>query len=128
MLIKDTQGKYEIKVDKQRRVIYERCIGLLKEEDTQRLHNEYMKKIVPLFNGKSWAKCSDLRNYKTSTVVDAMNTHINWCEQHGLVTGAIIVDQMIVKMQMNRVSKNTVQPTAFKSVEEADKWLKEQGF
>lgn len=129
MLIKDTNGKYELKVDANRGVIYEKNIDFWKEEDFVRFHNEYITKIYPLIKGKKWVKCSDLRAYKTSNIVDSLNGHLKWCKDNGFVGGAIILDSAIVKMQISRSSKSLgIEPVPFDNLEEADKWLKSQGF
>lgn len=129
MTIKDVNGKYELKVDAARGIVYERYDGLLKAEDIDNMHNDYVTKVLPLLKGKSWTKCSDMKNYKTSNIVDESEKHLNWCNQNGMKPGAILVDSAIVKMQMNRAAKNNaLAPTAFTDEQEADAWLKTQGF
>ncbi|MGX8794522.1 hypothetical protein ACR6HW_00300 [Fusibacter sp. JL298sf-3] len=129
MIIKHPKGKYELKVDQKRRIVYESFDGLLKPEDINQMHDDYLKKIYPMFRGKQWTKCSDLRNYQTSQIVDESDKHLHWCHDNGMVPGAILVDSTIVKFQMKRVSKdNDLMPTPFSSMEEAENWLKGQGF
>jgi hypothetical protein len=129
MIIKDANGKYELKVDQARGIVYESFDGLLKGEDINNLHNDYVNKIYPLIKGKKWVKVSDMTGYKTSNIVDESDTHLAWCVANGMVPGAIIVESAIVKMQMNRASKNSDSaPTAFTTVAEADSWLKTKGF
>ncbi|QUH21485.1 hypothetical protein [Alkaliphilus sp. B6464] len=125
MVIKDSKGTYELKVDANRGIVYETFNGFL---DIESMHKDYVSKVASLLKGKKWAKCSDLRNYKTTTL-DGGDTHLNWCLENGMKQGAIIVESSIIKMQMNRLSKGSnTQPTAFTTLEEADAWLKSQGF
>ncbi len=129
MLIKDSKGMYEIKVDASRCISYEKNNGFWSAEDFKRFHNDYVSKVVPCFKGKKWAKCSDLTEYKVSTIVDEVNAHNAYCESNGLNCAALIVDSPVVKMQMNRTAKGVgVNPVAFTDAAEADAWLKSQGF
>ncbi len=127
MLINDVNGKFSLKVNHQRGIVFEKNMGLWDSEDFTRYHNVYVSKIAPLFKGKKWAKCSDLTEYKTSNIADDIKEHIVWAEKNGFACGAIVIDSAITKMQMNR-SKNQVAPNSFSSEDEADTWLKSQGF
>ena len=125
MIIKDAKGTYELKVDTQRGIVYETFNGFL---DMDSMHKDYVAKVGPLLKGKKWAKCSDMINYKTTTLDDG-SAHLAWCLENGMQQGAIIVASAIVKMQMNRMGKDSkINPVAFESLEEADTWLKSQGF
>ncbi|RKD34670.1 hypothetical protein [Thermohalobacter berrensis] len=129
MIIKDTQGKYEVKVNTNRNIVYEKLIGLFKDEDMERYHEEFKNKIAPALKGQKWTKCTDLREYKTSSITETGKKHLEWCKKNGMVPGAIIVSSAVVKMQMNRIAReDKLAPTAFTDEKEADAWLKEQGF
>lgn len=129
MIIKDTKGMYELNVDTKRNVVFEKVDGLWTAEDLERYQQDYMTKVKPAFKGNKWAKCSDLRTYRTSNISAEMNKLMSWCFQNGLACGAIIVDSAIVKMQMERSTRGAGgEPTPFANLEDADKWLKTQGF
>jgi len=129
LLIKDVNGKYEMDVNTQRGVVFEKIEGFWNQEDLQRHHQDYITKIIPVLKNQKWAKCSDVRTYKTSTITDELNKNMELYAQSGLVGGAIVVDSAIVKMQLNRSSKSIgLEPEPFTSLEDADKWLKSQGF
>lgn len=129
MLIKDSQGKYTIEVDKARKIVKETPMGLWKKEDVDRFHNDYASKVMPqLGAAKSWAIISDLRDYKTSSVVEELKNHVMWKVEKGLHRAAIIVDSAITKMQMKRTGGTAMEPMPFTSEQEASDWLKEQGF
>ncbi|OPJ64434.1 hypothetical protein [Clostridium oryzae] len=129
MEIKDPQGLYEIKVDLERRIVYENHFkGLFTIEALQRMDKDYKEKVIPALGGKKWAKYCDMRNYQLSNIVDEMNTHLQYCIDHGLEHAALIVESAVVKMQMNRTGRNTpVPPNAFTDEKEADAWLKSVG-
>lgn len=128
MIVKDVLGKYELKVDVQRRIVYEKNEGMWTKEEFARLHNDYVTKIVPAFGGKTWAKCCNLVGYKTSDITDDIAEHNLWCEKNGFTHAALIVESAIIKMQMNRSVKGGVFPMAFTDEKEADAWLRSQGF
>ncbi|MGB7606062.1 MAG: hypothetical protein WBL93_11375 [Lutisporaceae bacterium] len=129
MLIKDVSGKYEMEVNTQRGVVFEKIEGFWNLEDIQRYHQDYVTKVIPALKNKKWAKCSDVRTYKTSTIADELNKNMTLYIKNGLVGGAIIVESAIVKMHLNRSTKNIgLEPEPFDNFEDADKWLKSQGF
>lgn len=129
MLIKDVNGKYEMEVNTQRNILFEKIMGLWNADDIERYHKDCMAKVLPAFKGSKWAKCCDMRDYKTSSITEELNKKMAMYAQNGLVGGAIIVDSAIVKMQLSRSTKSIgLEPVPFDSVEEADKWLKSQGF
>lgn len=129
MIIKDTQGVYELKVDTSRNIVYETFNGFLKDGAMERLHDDYVSKIGPLFKGKKWTKCCDFRKYRTSDLGEAGTTHLQWAKENGLVPGPIIVESAIVKMQMNRMSGDKgFLPSAVLNEKEAEEKLTEIGF
>lgn len=129
-VIKDIKGMYELKVDSTRNIVYEEFKGkVLRGEDLMRMHQDYVNKVKPKLRPGAWAKLSDLRNYKTSMIVNEANEHLKWCLENGMKLGAVVVENMIAKMQMERIGKNSgIAPTIFIDKKEADNWLKTQGF
>jgi hypothetical protein len=129
MLIKDVNGKYEIEVNTERGVVFEKIEGLWSLEDIQRYHQDYLTKVIPALKHRKWAKCCDVRTYKASTITDELNKNMALYIQNGLTGGAIIVDSAIVKMQLARSTKSIgLEPVPFDDLKEADKWLRSQGF
>ena len=130
MVIKDKEGLYEIRVDTQTNIVYQiHNKGLFTAEAVKRLDNDYRTKVIPLLEGKKWAKLCDLRNYQMTSNVDEMNAHNAYCIEHGMVAGALVMDSAVLKLQMSRSGKAVnLEPNIFSSVEEAEKWLKSQGF
>jgi hypothetical protein len=126
MLIKDSMGKYELKVDTERYIVYEKNIGLWTNEDMCRFHNEYLTKIFPLMRGREWIKCSDLHEYEFSDITDKITQHLSMCVENGFFGGIMIVETEEVAMQINRsvvYSDIIFSPIAFTKVEDAKKWL-----
>jgi len=103
VLIKDSKGKYEIKVDTERCIVYEKNIGHWNNEDIYRFHYEYLFKIVPLIKGREWIKCTDLREYEYSDITEEITNHVTWCVQNKLFGAIMIVKDETIEMQMNRI-------------------------
>ncbi|HEX3029025.1 MAG TPA: hypothetical protein VHT34_06945 [Clostridia bacterium] len=128
MEIKDSQGKYTLKFDTSRRVCYEKQIGFWNKDDVERFHNDYTTKVGPVLANKPWSKISDLREYKTSSINDAVAVHVKWMQDTKADCVAVIVDSAIVKLQMNNAGAGLFKQMAFTDENEADKWLKAQGY
>jgi hypothetical protein len=126
MLIKDSKGKYELKVDTERCIVYEKNTGLWSNEDVLRFHNEYAMKVLPLIKGREWFKCSDLQEYKLSDITEEITNHVTWCVKKNLFGAIIIAKDEAVEMQMNLsvlYSGMIYSPIVFSCIEEAEKWF-----
>lgn len=131
MLVRDAEGKYILEVDKQRRIVYEKNIGLWKKEDFERFDNDYMNKIIPYLGAGSWSKQSDLRQYNPSTVIspELIGEYVKRCVDKGFKCAATLIDSVTLKMQLNRSTKNLDwEQCYFDEEKEADAWLREKGF
>lgn len=134
MIIKD-QEKGMFTLETEGKVVKEVISGLWKNEDYKRYTDSYEKQLVGQVKrmGK-WAKLCDMRDYKMSSVVDAVNEHLKWCSDNGLQETVCIVPQIVVKMQMQRTAKDKetnkefIKSSYFETIEEAVKYLKEKGY
>lgn len=127
---KDSKGKFEVKVDTGRRVCFEKFTGTWTKDEFDRLNKVY-KEAVDMLNTngvKDWAKLTDVREYKTSNIGEEIAKHVEWASKQGYTKAALIVDKVVNKMQVNRVAGKILQIASFKSIEEGDNWLKENGF
>lgn len=128
MLIEDSKKMFTIKFDKTRRIAHETPVGLWTAEDYRRYHNEYVTKIATVLEKKPWAKLTDLRKYKTSSITEEMDKHTEWMAQVSCKCVALIVESAIVKSQLNRVIGGKFEQQAFTDEKEALDWLKSKGF
>ncbi|RKD33455.1 hypothetical protein [Thermohalobacter berrensis] len=134
MEIKDPKGKYILKVDKDRRLVYETLKGYWRLEDMERFHNDYVSKIIPLFNGKEWAKCCYINAYEAAMITDDIKSHVKWAVSNGFRKAAMILEgnnqyNSVIDLQIRLAVKNTkLHLEKFESINEADKWLKSEGF
>jgi len=108
-------------------------MGYWKPEDLKRFQREYTDKILPLLEGKIWAKHCDLRGYITSMITEEIQDHLRWGCQNGFYKAGLSIDKSnyrsVVKKQMDICAKKL--PLDFKayiSCEDADEWLRTQGF
>ena len=128
MKVTDIKGMYTIEVSPNGTIVEEMQSGFWNTEDFKRFQADYTSKIAPLVKGKKWAKCCDVKEYKTSPITSELQAHTKWAATIGLCTGAIIVTSAIVKMNLNRSSLDTVTPTMFDNKAEAIIWLESQGY
>lgn len=130
MVIKDKEGVYELKVDNIRRVVYESYAKkLFTKEAVARMAEDYKSKIFPLLKGKKWAKFCDMRSYMMSTNVPEAQEFVGECYREGMEKAAIVVPTKVLAMQMNRVGEaQAFKPVAFTDVEEAEMYLKKEGY
>jgi len=128
MKITDVKGMYTLEVNTNGTVVKEKSSGAWKPEDMKRYQKDYETKIAPLLKGKKWAKCSDLNDYKMSIIVDEMAQHVKWATGIGLTSGAIVVSNVVVKMQIKRGDAGLTSPEAFGTEKEALDYLAGQGF
>ncbi|MBF8982746.1 hypothetical protein IZY60_04245 [Lutibacter sp. B2] len=132
MEIRDLKRKYELKVDMKNNIVYEVIFGYWTAEDYKRYHRDYVSKISPLLNDKSWVKYCDLRKYKTSMITEDMQKHVQWAGNSGFSKVIIILDEVdvyssVVKLQIEKSMKGTMMlMEVFTNTDEADEWLKKQ--
>ncbi|AJY74212.1 hypothetical protein [Paenibacillus beijingensis] len=129
MKIVDSKEMYVLNVDVPRGVVYQKPRGFWKEEDALRFVEDMKTKVIPLLEKKKWVVISDVREYKVSSITEILNELIAYSHQKGQVGGGIIVESALVKMQLTRSTKSSeIAPVVFTSEEEAEAWLKEQGY
>ncbi|MBU3159822.1 hypothetical protein KPL37_08665 [Clostridium frigoris] len=128
MKVTDIKGKYTLEVSPNGTIVQEMQKGFWTTDDFKRFQADYVSKIAPLVKDKKWAKCCDVREYKTSAITSELQAHTTWAATIGLTTGAIIATSAIVKMNLNRGSVNTVTPTMFDNEAAAISWLESQGY
>lgn len=128
MIITDVKGMYTIEVSPTGTIVQEMQKGSWTIDDFKRFQAEYASKIAPLVKGKKWAKCSDIAEYKTSSISTELQAHIKWAVGLGLAGGAIILKSAVVKMQMNRGSGTLISPKMFDNKADAMKFLISEGY
>ncbi|MCB2289683.1 hypothetical protein LGK97_07890 [Clostridium sp. CS001] len=128
MKITDIKDMYTIEVNTNGTIVHEMQKGFWTVEDFKRFQADYISKVAPLIKGKKWAKCSDLTEYKTSSIATEIQSHIAWAADLGLTNAAIILNSAVVKMQMNRGAGNVVNPKMFDNKVEAISWLESEGY
>ncbi|MCB2295926.1 hypothetical protein LGK95_20925 [Clostridium algoriphilum] len=128
MKVVDVNGMYTIEVITGGTIVHEFQKGFWKVEDMKRFQADYVAKVAPLLKGKIWAKCSDLTEYQTSSIVDGIHEHITWAAGIGLSNAAIVVSSAIIKMQMNRGDGDIISPKIYDNKSEALNWLEFEGY
>ncbi|MTI47065.1 hypothetical protein [Sporosalibacterium faouarense] len=126
MIIKDSEEIYTIEINECKRIVIETFEGLFTKDAYTRFHSDYKNKVLPVIGTSPWKKISDIRNFKASNVSTLMNDHNKWAEENGMLPGIIIINNNLVKSQINNLNNPSV-PTAFTNLIKAYKWLKTQG-
>jgi len=123
---------YTIEADTDRKIIREKIYGIWKEETAHSYHEDFVAEAAKLGEVK-WGKIIDLRNWKSSypEVVDVIGEHLRWCVENGMVLSVNIIDNPVTLSQLKRMftiggTKNISK--VFQSVEEGDRFLKQNGF
>jgi len=128
MLIIDKKEMYLIEVNTIRRIVYEKINGYFSKEDMERYHNDYVNNVILLGVDKPWAIITDLRYYRASNINENLYIHVSWKVEHNLKKAAVVAESSFTRFQMRRVGEETIEPSFFNTIEEADEWLRKQGF
>lgn len=113
--------------------VYEMIQGLWTDKEYAEYANAYKNNLSSEVGrmGK-WIKVCDMSKYQMSSVVEAVNDHIAWAANNGLQGSIVIVDKVIVKMQMQRSSKDggkdLIPQYYVSSIEEAEAKARELGY
>lgn len=129
MLVRDEKKMYSIEIDINRRIVYERINGYFLKEDMERYHKDYVDNVLMSLNiDKPWAIITDLRYYRASDITENIYEHVNWKVEHNLKKAAVVAVSPFIRSQMRKVGDETIEPSFFNTPEEADEWLRRQGF
>jgi len=123
---------YNIDIDEERKIAVSKIYGIWKEETARNYHRDYMEIVKPLLQGK-WAKMTNLANWKSSypEIINIIGQHIKWCNANGAIYHAYAIDNPVTTRQLNQMIEQSGSGETIKLVrtlEEADKFLKEKGF
>jgi hypothetical protein len=123
---------FNIEAFPERKLIVAKVYGIWKKETAVAYHEEYMKTVQP-FLGDKWAKLTNLTNWKSSypEIIEIIGEHMRWCQDNGAVFSTYVIDNPVTQGQLKRMvstGKASSITKLFKSYEEADRFLKENGF
>ena len=133
MEIVDSKGMYTILVDKRKRIVYEKNVGIWTSEDFKRFLDDY-KNIVfnELGNDKPWAKFCNLSQYTVSSIYNDLIEFLELSAKNGYTHCAIISDDLIVNAQMHEICKKAGLSYSFFSgvdaFDDASNWLESNGY
>ncbi len=123
---------FTIDADLERKLIREKIYGIWKDETAHLYHAEFIKVAQPLIGGK-WAKLIDLNNWRSSypEVVDIVGEHLRWCVENGMALSVNIIENPVTSGQLKRMftTGGTEEISRiFRTINEGDKFLRENGF
>ena len=116
----------------ERKLMIAKVYGIWKKETAEAYHDEYMKIVQP-FLGDKWAKLTNLTNWKSSypEIIEIIGKHMRWCQENGAVFSVYVIENPVAQSQLKRMitSGDASSITKiFRTHEEADRFLKENGF
>ena len=123
---------YTIEAEPKRKIIREKIYGIWKEHTAKSYYDDFAKEVEPLIKGK-WAKLIDLRNWKSSypEIIEVIGQHLKWCRENGMILSVNVIDNPVTHAQLKRmfiIGGTEEISKVFRSVEEADKYLSQNGF
>lgn len=124
--------EYILDPDVANAIMYEKIYGVWRVETAENYSRDYKREAQELVK-KPWAKLIDLSNWKTGSpeVVQKIGEHLEWCRQNNMVWSINIINNPVTYSQLQKMfgkggTKNISK--TFRSREEAERFLKEQGF
>jgi hypothetical protein len=123
---------YTIDIDVDRRIMIAKIYGIWKREIAEEYRQEYVETAEPLL-GKPWARLTNLTNWKSSypDIVEILGEHMRWCLDNGAALSVYIIDNPVTRNQLQRMVESGKAGSItklFKTFEEGDKFLKNNGF
>ena len=124
---------FTIDVDEERRIVFAKIYGIWKKETAEAYHQEFVKAVQPLLDGSKWAKLTNLTTWKSSypEIVEVLGEHMAWSQENGAEYSLYVIDNPITRNQLQKMvdsGKATEITKFFRTYEEADKFLKDNGF
>jgi hypothetical protein len=129
MELRDILDKYILIVDTSKNIVIEKPVGYWKPSDIQRLNDDYVEKVIPLFENKKWMKLCDLRSYDVSMITEELKAYIRKVEGFGFMGGAIVVDETnkyasVIELQMRKATQDSsIVLALFTNYKDAQAWV-----
>jgi len=124
--------EYVLDADNENGIMYEKIYGVWRIETAEHYNKDYEKEAEKLIQ-KPWAKLIDLSNWKTGSqeVIEKIGEHLEWCRKNNMVWSVNIISNPVTFSQLHKMfakggTKNISK--TFRTREEGEKFLKEQGF
>jgi len=123
---------FNIDINEDRRLIVAKIYGIWKQETAEVYHDEYQNVARPLL-GEKWAKLTNLTNWRSSypEIIEVLGKHMHWCLENGAAYSTYVIDNPVTRNQLQKMISSGNAGTIsklFRTVQEADRFLREQGF
>ncbi|MEW6412244.1 MAG: hypothetical protein AB1483_07200 [Candidatus Zixiibacteriota bacterium] len=124
--------EYNLDPDVENGIMYEKIYGIWRIETANHYYDDYIEEAKELVK-KPWAKLIDLSNWKTGSpeVISKIGEHLDWCRKNNMVWSINIINNPVTYAQLNKMfAKGGTKDISktFRSREEAEQFLKQQGF
>ncbi len=124
--------EYVLDADVENSVMYEKIYGVWRVETAENYNRDYIEEAKELVK-KPWAKLIDLSNWKTGSpeVIEKIGEHLEWCRNNNMIWSINIINNPVTYSQLQKMfSKGGTKKISktFRTREEAERFLKQQGF
>ncbi|UCD94865.1 MAG: hypothetical protein JSU69_02100 [Candidatus Zixiibacteriota bacterium] len=123
---------YAIETVIERKVMREKIYGIWKEHTARSYHEDFIREAASLIKSL-WAKLIDLRIWRPSypEITEVIGRYLKWCKDNGVVVPINVIDNPVTHSQLKRmfnIGGTEEISKIFRSVDEADKYLSQNGF
>lgn len=123
---------YAIETVIERKVMREKIYGIWKEHTARSYHEDFIREAASLIKSQ-WAKLIDLRIWRPSypEITEVIGRYLKWCKDNGVVVPINVIDNPVTHSQLKRmfnIGGTEEISKIFRSVDEADKYLSQNGF
>ncbi|UCG62649.1 MAG: hypothetical protein JSV52_05020 [Candidatus Zixiibacteriota bacterium] len=124
--------EYVLDADVENAIMYEKIYGVWRVETAENYNRDYVEEARELVK-KPWAKLIDLSNWKTGSpeVIEKIGEHLEWCRKNNMIWSINIINNPVTYSQLQKMfSKGGTKNISktFRTREEAERFLKQQGF
>ena len=124
--------EYDIDVDKQNGVVYEKIYGIFRPDTTLAYLKDFGEKVTPIIE-KPWVELTDLMKWKTGhpECIQMIGKHFRWCSEHNMKWSVNIIDNQVTYGQLQKMfsigGTRGISKT-FRTRKEGAEFLRKQGF
>ena len=123
---------YDFDIDREKRLIKVKLWGFWNQRIAEDYYKDFEIAIHPLL-GSKWSRIVDINEYKSSSikVADVLDRQLEWAKEKKMEFNVNILGDLFERLQLkSKLASNnqSKQNLVFGSIEEALKWLSEQGY
>ncbi|MBU8933750.1 MAG: hypothetical protein KOO62_07060 [candidate division Zixibacteria bacterium] len=124
--------EYDIDVDEENGVVYEKIYGIFRPDTTLAYLRDFEEKVTPIIE-KPWVELTDLLKWKTChpECIRMIGDHLRWCREHNMKWSVNIIDNTVTYGQLKRmiaIGGTRSISKMYRNHKDGALFLREQGF